>query len=72
MQEIWKPIDRPFLRENVYFVSNFGRIKREDFVYYAGEYKSKRIQKGGILSQSTSNTKRSPWTNVKFVDRKKC
>lgn len=66
MQEIWKPINRPFLRENVYFVSNFGRIKREDFVYYAGEYHAKRIQKGGILAQSTSNTKRSP-KGYKFV-----
>lgn len=66
MQEQWKTIDRPYLRKNTYFISNLGNVKREEFTYYAGEYKAKRTQKAGMLSQSTSNTKRSP-KGYKFV-----
>lgn len=66
MEEIWKPIERPYLRQGVYFVSNQGRVRREPFVYYAGEYKTKRIQEGGFIAQSTSNKKRSP-KGYKFI-----
>lgn len=66
MQEQWKPIDRPYLRKDTYFVSNLGNIKRKEFIYYAGEHRAKRVQKGGEVSQSISNTKRSP-KGYKFI-----
>lgn len=66
MEEIWKPIKRPYLRQGVYFISNQGRVRREPFIYYAGEYRAKRVKKGGLVAQSTSNKKRSP-KGYKFV-----
>jgi hypothetical protein len=42
MMEIWKDI---LGFEGLYQVSNFGNVKSLEKIYYAGNYKSKRLQK---------------------------